>query len=74
MFRGEASNRVGRNDRLGGGWDITRSPGKVEEDKRWEVAKTRVGRLVPAAFAQHEGGEGAEECAAPLCCCETGYA
>ena len=29
--------------------------------------------LVPAAFA-HEGGEGAEECAAPLCCCETGYA
>ena len=21
---------------------------------------------VPAAFAQHEGGEGAEECAAPL--------
>ena len=23
---------------------ITRSPGKVEEDKRWEVAKNRVGR------------------------------
>ena len=22
---------------------ITRSPGKVEEDKRWEVAKNRVG-------------------------------
>ena len=22
---------------------ITRSPGKVEEDKRWEVAKARVG-------------------------------
>ena len=30
--------------------------------------------LVPAVCAQHEGGEGAEECAAPLCCCETGYA
>ena len=23
---------------------ITRSPGKVEEDKKWEVAKNRVGR------------------------------
>ena len=23
---------------------ITRSPGKVEEEKRWEVAKNRVGR------------------------------
>ena len=26
---------------------ITRSPGKVEEDKRWEVAKNRVGRNDP---------------------------
>ena len=23
---------------------ITRGPGKIEEDKRWEVAKNRVGR------------------------------
>ena len=30
--------------------------------------------LVPAVCARHAGGEGVEECAAPLCCCETGYA
>ncbi|KAL9970050.1 hypothetical protein ACROYT_G022364 [Oculina patagonica] len=63
MFRGEASNRVGRNDRLGSGM-ITRSPGKVEEDKRKGeegskeergVAKDRVGRN--DRLSQGGGGE-----------------
>ena len=39
--KGEASNRVGRNDRLGCGREEMER-GSGEEDKRWEVTKTRV--------------------------------
>ena len=39
---------------------ITRSPGKVEEDKRWEVAKNRVGRNDQLGSGLGERGRKAE--------------
>ena len=39
---------------------ITRSPGKVEEDKRWEVAKNRVGRNDRLGSGLGERGRKAE--------------
>ena len=39
---------------------ITRSPGKVEEDKRWEVAKARVGRKDRLGSGLGERGRKAE--------------